>query len=196
MPLLIEDGTGIAGANSYASIDDLRAYCLDRGVTFPVTGDPDPATAVFTPFLIRACDYIESRRDWFAGILAFPLTQTLCFPRNDIFLGYSPAGPVQLPVIPLQLVKAQCQLVVEQLNGVALFPSLAGVASTEDIPVGPSGAIAIADGRVIIREKLDVIETQYSDTRGTQTIPIMPAVEALLNVLFLNHGRFMTTVRL
>lgn len=190
MPLLIEDGTGVEGANSYITVDELRTFALDRGVPFAAALEPDTANiALYTPFLIRACDYIESKQDRFAGYPA-TTTQTLCFPRKHIYIGWR-----CLPIIPLQLKSAQAQLVLEQLNGVTLFPSQAAI-GVGTIPTGPNGVITPADGRVKIVEKLDVIEDQWSNTQGTNLVPFMAAVDAYLQPLFGADGVFFTGERI
>jgi hypothetical protein len=205
MPLVIEDGTGVAGANSYASIAELRIFATDRGVAFPAVADPDPAIAIFTPYLIRACDYLESLRDRYNGWALVPDTQELAFPRAGIFVnaqpgflypGWGSAAAKELPPIPNQLKNAQCQLVLEQMKGISLSPSQGGL-GTGDVPDGANGAVATVDGRVIIRDKLDVIETQWSDTQGTNIIPIMPTVEGFLQVLLRYGGNgFITGQRI
>ncbi len=189
MPLIIEDGTGVVGANSYITVDQLRTYALDRGVSFaaaPTLG-VDPAIAVYTPLLIIACDYINSLDLQFSG-LAWFVGQALSFPRNPY------DGVTVVPSIPTKVQQAQAQLVLEQLNGVALFPSQAGYGESY-IPTGPNGAIGIADGRFKIVDKLDVIESRYSEKVGADLLPIMPAVEALLRPLMINQGRFFMGIR-
>jgi hypothetical protein len=200
MPLLIEDGTGVENANSYVTIDELRTFATDRGVAFPAapatTVPPtiDPAIAVFTPFLIRACDYLESLRGQFYGYESTD-TQTLAWPRAGVVINRRDWPTYGQGAIPTQLKSAQCQLVVEQLNGVTLFSTQApsGVGS---IPDGPDGAIAAADGRVLIRSKIDVIEDQWSDTQGTQTWPVMPAVDGFLRPLLQGGGMWITAVKI
>ena len=196
MPLVVEDGTGIVGANSYITVDELRTYALDRGVSFtaaPQSG-VDPAVAVYTPFLIRACDYIEAQRYQFAGYAALPETQELCFPRLGIYVNFNWQGAQELALIPAQLKKAQAQLVLEQLNGITILPSQAAIA-VDSLPAGPNGAITAADGRLIIRDKLDVLETQWSDNEAT-LVPFLPAVDAYLRQLYSDSGMFYTGVRI
>ena len=198
MPLVVEDGTGVEGANSYITVDELRTFALDRGVAFaaaPAQGTVDPAIAIYTPMLIRACDYIEGQRDKFAGYPAVPATQEICFPRCGIYLNANWQGAQELPLIPNQLKKAQAQLVLEQLNGITILPSQAAV-GVDALPNGPNGAITAADGRVIIRDKLDVLETQWSDTQGTNIIPFLPAVDAYLRQMYSDDGAFFTGVRI
>lgn len=76
MAFVLEDGTGISNANSYANEAELDAYLDDRGVTKPA-GNIDA-------LLVRATDYIEMR--WGAKFAGTKLvsTQRLSFPRGDL----------------------------------------------------------------------------------------------------------------
>lgn len=197
MPLLIEDGTGVADANSYVTVDELRTFATDRGVAFPAAptdGSTDPAIAVFTPFLIRATDYLESLRGQFYGYES-TITQTLAWPRAGVVINRRDWPSYGTGSVPQQVKNAQMQLVLEQLNGVALFPTMAGQ-GVGTVPDGPDGAITAADGRVIIRDKVDVLETQWSDTQGTQTIPLMPAVDGFLRPVLQGGGMWLTGVKI
>ena len=55
MALIVEDGSGLSGANSYASTAQADTYASDRGLT-AWTGD----TATKEAALIRATDYLEA----------------------------------------------------------------------------------------------------------------------------------------
>ena len=194
MPLLIEDGTGVADANSYITVAELRTFCNDRGVTFPpvTTGDNDAANvAIYTPYLIRACDYLENLRNQFAGIPTYSGSQYLSWPRSYVRIDFVFLSNT---VIPGQLKKAQAQLCVEQMQGISLQPSIASV-GTGSIPDGPNGPVKGADGRFVKRKKVDVLETEWSETIATYESPSMPAVEAFLRSLLTSGGQFFTSVR-
>lgn len=192
MPLVIEDGTGVEGANSYITVDELRTFANDRGTPFPAALSPDTANvATFTPFLILACDYLESMRDKFRGFPAFQ-QQPLAWPRQDVWVEFT---LLDKAVIPQRIKNAQAALALQQLAGIALQPSQAGQ-GVGAIPAGPNGAILPITGAFITREKTDVLETQYSETLGTNYDPIMPAVTAFLKPYLFNGGSaFFTGVR-
>ena len=65
MAFLVEDGTGIASANSYVSIADADTYHTDRGNTGWTGTD-----AVKQAALIEATDYVESHYRWATGVKA------------------------------------------------------------------------------------------------------------------------------
>ena len=72
--IIVEDGTVVPGANSYASEAELTTYAADRGVTL---------TAATDVLLIKAMDYIES--------LAFigdkhKESQPLQWPRDEVYI--------------------------------------------------------------------------------------------------------------
>jgi hypothetical protein len=176
--LVIEDGTGIADANSYATAAEARDYAASRGVTLPAA--PGSGVDQVETWLVLAADYLESL-DWI-GVLA-STGQALKWPRvlTSPYLDkpYIPVwGCVTYPLdsslfVLLPKVKtAQMQLVIEQSNGIDLFPSTPGGTS----------------GQVVTRERVDVIETSYSDRFGTPMLPTMPKVEAMLKDLLYSRG--------
>ena len=75
--IIVEDGTVVAGANSYASESELINYASDRGVVL---------TAATDVLLIKAMDYIESLS--FIGT-KFSEGQALQWPRDKVYIdGY------------------------------------------------------------------------------------------------------------
>jgi len=75
--IIIEDGTVVPGANSYASEAELTTYAADRGVTL---------TAATDVLLIKAMDYIESLS--FIGSKGSE-GQPLQWPRDQVYIdGY------------------------------------------------------------------------------------------------------------
>ena len=87
--LIIEDGTGVEDANSYADIAFLNEYAEARGLAIP-TEDVDKEK-----FLVVAFDYLQ-----------FFLDECEC----------------EFTEIPVNLKRAQAQLVVEQQKRTLLFP--------------------------------------------------------------------------
>ena len=79
MTLIVEDGTGVAGANSYAAVQDLKDYLELRGnEALDLLTD-----AEIEPLLVKATDYIELR--YSKKFLGMQLNsdQDLSFPRTD-----------------------------------------------------------------------------------------------------------------
>ncbi len=72
--IIVEDGTGVTGANSYISEADLATYATDRGIT--ITG----TSAIL---LIQAMDWLEGQ-----SFIGFKFTddQPLLWPRAGVWL--------------------------------------------------------------------------------------------------------------
>lgn len=168
MALTIEDGTGKADATSYVTAAEARAYAAARGVTL------DANDAVVEPLLVQAMDYLEALI--YKGHRTFPDVQALSWPRTCVVI-----DGVKVPVsgassIPRQLKAAQMQLSIEASNGIDLMPT--------------------TDGRVVKREKVDVIETEYMTNTdlgvGGLPGPSFAKVDALLAGLLATGGMFQT----
>lgn len=155
MALLVEDGTGVAGANSYVDIDEAREYAADRGLTLPV------ADADLEKLLIKAADFIETEpRGKYQGTRTFAAVDTMKWPRTGVCIADYELEPNE---IPLQLKHAQCQLAFELQT------------------VDPSETLS---GQLVKREKVDVIETEYAiDYKAGQKAPIVTKVNSLLDQL-------------
>lgn len=156
--LIVEDGSGVSNANCYVAVAGARSYAADRGVTLDASDD------VVGAQIIMATDYLESLD--YIGV-ATSITQSLSWPRQRIMINDDTPFPSNQ--IPTNLIKAQCQLVVEQANGIVLQPT----SNVKD-----SGASGF-----IIEERVDIIDTKYSDKIGTTSAPVMPKVLALLRDL-------------
>lgn len=72
--IIVENGTVVAGANSYVSESGLTEYATDRGVTL---------TAATDVLLIKAMDYIESL--YFIGDKHIE-AQPLQWPRDEVYI--------------------------------------------------------------------------------------------------------------
>ena len=96
MALIIEDGTIVAGANSFTTDAELTAYATARGVTLPAT------EAERDILQIKATDFLNSFEPSMSGVRASS-EQELIYPRRDVEIyGYSVASDS----IPLTLKKA------------------------------------------------------------------------------------------
>lgn len=160
MSLVIENGSIVAGANSYVTIAEAKAYASARGLALPA------ADADIEPLLISAMDYLESKRTEYQGTKADPLTQALQWPRAGVYID---CVEIASDVIPKELKDAQCRLACEQFAGVAIMPTKTGPFVTEET-VGP-------------------LTTKYDASRGSGSIPDMTAVDALLAPLFSQCGQ-------
>ena len=129
MALVIEDGTGVVGANSYATLDQVKDYMTDRALT---TTCDDVA---LTQKIIVAMDYIEALEDSFLGCRT-DAVQALSWPRKDVYVGdesitLENTQNVPSNTISQHLINALCQLTFDASN-TALTPVTDGKALIED----------------------------------------------------------------
>lgn len=102
MTIVVEDGTVVAGANSYITRASAIAYAAARGVTLANTDATDAQ-------IVQAFDYLESMRSQFKGELV-EYDQPAAWPRAGATIeGYDWSSDE----IPRQVIAAQCALVVE-----------------------------------------------------------------------------------
>lgn len=168
MTFTVEDGTGVAGANSYVTVAYANAYHGERGNS-GWTG----ADALKEQALIRATDYIETRwAESFLGIQEHldPL-QPLSFPR----LGIRNRAGLDVLGIPEALKRATAEYALRALTA-ALMP---------DPTVNATGVVTGT------REKVGPIETEtmYSGFLRNATLRAYPAADRLLVGLLAGGGR-------
>ena len=160
MALIIEDGTGKEDSNSYQTVEQMRTYALNRGITLSAV-DADIEVLSF-----QAIDYLEAQRCKYQGYKTSE-DQALQFPRECVQIyGYS----LDNNVIPSILQHAQNQLVM-QLN--------------DDVDIQPT-----QEGGFIIEEELDDVGLlKYSENIGINISPEMTSVDALLKPLYVACGQ-------
>lgn len=125
MTLTVEDGTGVANADSYVSQSDAVSWLAKRGLT--LTG----VTASDEVLLIKAMDFLESLRDQYQG-RQVDSTQALQWPRVGV---YRDGALVASDEIPDILWQAQARLAV-YAKTIDLMPSGDGRAIMSET-VGP-----------------------------------------------------------
>src|SRR5215217_1646289 len=134
MALIVEDGTGVPGANTYVSRAAFIVYAADRGITIANDANADA-------LLYKAMDYLLLFEGRWKGVRTSS-TQSLAWARKQVYL-----DNVLFPdnEIPAQLVRAQAELGLQVQSGINLLPTLSGQTA------------------FVTREKVDVIETEYSE---------------------------------
>jgi len=128
MALVVEDGTVVAGANSYVSQADATAYHADRNNTdwAALTSTQKDAA------LIKATQYVDNtfRRKWIGSL--YDLNQPLCWPRTyysqQETLILSASAQV-IPAVPKQLKDAVCEAALLSLSTDLFTPIQRGVSS-------------------------------------------------------------------
>lgn len=155
MSILVEDGSIVAGANSYVTLVEARAYALARGVALSAVDSE------VSSLLITAMDYLEAQRARYQGTKV-SAEQDLQFPRVGVIVDTFELDPA---VIPSILKQAQMRLIVEASNGTVLQPTYAG-------------------GPLKIEETVGPITDKWSDKVSGTTMPEISSVDALLAPLF------------
>jgi hypothetical protein len=152
MALTIEDGTGVAGANSYVTLAEARTYATDRGLSLPAD---DAALSVL---LIKAWEYIDMEpRGSYKGNKTYLTSDTAKWPRTDVMVDGVTYASNEVPAV---VKKAQIQAAVD-------------IQTTDPTP--------ILAGNLIKRKKVDVIETEYAiDYKAGQKPPTLTKVDMLL----------------
>lgn len=153
--LVVEDGTIVAGANSFVTEDQIVTHALMRGVILPFTTDAEK-DAVAT-LGILAMDYLRIL-PWRGEVV--DVNQTTPWPRKN--LDVTPSWPED--AIPLAVIEAQLQLALLSKAGTILIPTIAGTG-------------------FLIKEKIGPIENVYSEKVGLSSngLPILPGISGLLD---------------
>ncbi len=164
MAFTVEDGTGLPGANSYASVDFADDYFAERAIA-AWTGEDAAKQA----WLIQAADYIEQVFAW--RFIGSKLTdeQGLAWPRKDAVT--NDGVDLEDGVMPIPLLRATCQYALRAING----------------PLMPDPTIdATGFSVVTTRKKVGPIEKEFT-VMGSSGNPILvrsyPAADTLLTNL-------------
>lgn len=169
MTLIIEDGSNVADADSYASVADLRTFAAKRGETVPV------ADADCEVLLVSAMDWLEAQEMRYLGTRLYN-TQALAWPRVNVreINGQQYRDP---NIIPSELIKAQCALAIS--------------AQTTDLQIdripGDTGAV--------LSEKVGSLAVTYADPGQRLTQPTFASAEGFLVSLVRGGASSLRVVR-
>ena len=105
MAFIVEDGTGLADSNSYASVQEYRDYAELRNID--VTSELD---ATIQGYLVRATDYLDLTYEYLGEKLTE--TQMLEFPRL--------VDNVNIE-LPIRIKNATIEMALEQSSGATIF---------------------------------------------------------------------------
>lgn len=111
MALVIEDGTGVAEADSFVTAQAIVDFALKRGIIITLEAAEIHA--------IKAMDYFYTL--CLLGEVAFPGVQWVPYPRMGLIAGDTEAGFEY--EIPRNVTLAQLHLAVDSFNGIELVPS-------------------------------------------------------------------------
>lgn len=141
--LVIEDGTGKADANTYASLDDFRLYWAQKIIDYSDSTVKGQSDNDLSAALITATEYIDGIR--FFGERT-TIAQALAFPRISLSRpGSSYVYPSYLPSdkVPAAVVKATCYMAGLIIQGHDITGPTQSVSSQS---VSGIGSVTYSDG--------------------------------------------------
>ncbi len=160
MALVIETGAQETDADAYVAAADVTAYATKRGVVLSATTNEHVESLI-----TKAMDFLETQEPRFRGTRV-SIDQSLSWPRSDVQIN---GFDFPATAIPKQLKNALCQLAID--------------ADTLDL-------MPTSDGREVIKEKVDVIETTYAGSNSASPQPALTAFFNLLAPLLSSGGVF------
>jgi hypothetical protein len=169
MTIIVEDGTGLANAESYVSVVDANTYHSKIGND--AWNDLD--TSVKEQLLRKATDYMVAQyRLQYAGYRRYS-TQSLDWPRLYVPLIDSLSANVfpqyvDFDIVPTTVKNACAELALKSYTAILM----------QDLTQG------------VIREKVDVIEVEYDKYSPQQTR--YAQIDAMLSVFFKQQGNDMS----
>jgi hypothetical protein len=167
MALTVENGTGVAGADSYVSVTDTDTYWNNRQHDSLYAGWSAADSSVKEGAIRAACQYLDSVFGPYYRGTRKNYTQGLEWPRNgevdeadededgdtDEYLPVRDVDGVDLPAIPLQLKWAVYEVAARAAsNGYIIADN--------------------ASGQRVRFKKIDVLETQYFDDGSNQSVNV------------------------
>ena len=161
MALVVEDGTGLATAESYISVADASTYFTARGNTTWDALDTDEETAAREAALRKATDYmIATYRDRWEGA-RYSEDQALCWPRAGVVRD---SWSVDIDEVPVEIKRACAELALKSASTI-LNPDL------------KQGKVSVTVGP--IKTEYDKNSPQYTRYK---------AIDAILRPFFLSGG--------
>lgn len=161
--LVVEDGTGLATANTYISLADASTYHALRGNE--VWADASESDQVIA--LVRATDYVETR--WTFTGAPFTTTQALSFPMAATYLNNRGADVSES--VPAEIAEATAEYALSVLGtGEAIVDLSPAVDQTEPNSV------------TYKREKVGTLEeeTRFDTARGIKITLSYPTADKII----------------
>lgn len=159
MPLIVEDGSGLANAESYVSVSDCAAYAAARGLTFPASPEATAEQA-----LRRATTWLDGRyRSRFPGSRTNGRGQALEWPRSGAYDAES--NEIASSEVPVEIVNATIEAAVREM-------AAPGSLSPDVIP-----------GKVKKRVRVEgAVEVEYAVGSGSayEQRPVVAVIDGIL----------------
>lgn len=161
MAFTVEDGSGLAAANSYVSVADARSYAVDRGLTLPTDA------LACEQALVKAADYIDNHYENRLQGRTVSAEQSMQWPRTSVYVD---GRLLAYTAVPARVIAAQIEAAVAITAGTDLSPTMT------QAPVK--------------RERIGSLEKEYATDGGRgRTRPSVTAVDRLIRPLLKSGGR-------
>ncbi|MGB1215644.1 MAG: DnaT-like ssDNA-binding protein [Pikeienuella sp.] len=161
MALVVEDGTGVSGANSLVSVADAQAYAAARGrseLTNATTAEQ---------LLLQAMDYLIGLESRFKGTRV-NYNQALPFPRHGLTID-GEEWPSN--TIPPLVVSTQIQLAIEEGQGDLNNPTAKNFVTEKTVHGAVTVKYATAPGvTAYARRTSDGMLAQFSASKGATQV--------------------------
>lgn len=130
MSFLVEDGSGLPAANSYAAVADADSYATDRGNS----AWGGLSTGVKQAALIDASLYIDANFEFVGNKVSY--AQGMSWPRQNV---YDVSEQVTLPsnIVPSSIKRSVMELAIKSSAGTVLLEDLAFGGAVKSETVGP-----------------------------------------------------------
>jgi len=162
--LIVEDGTGIADANTYSSLAAATSYHALRGND--VWADADENDQVVA--LVRATQYVDERWTFLSIIFNDDPAQALQFPRYEM---YDRNGADVSETVPVEITQATQEYALQVLgDGTAL------------INLSPTPTQTSGDAITYNREKVGSLETEvrFDTSKGLRVTMTYPTADRII----------------
>ena len=162
MALVVEDGTGLADADSYLDEADFEARAEGLGLALPATGDAEVA-------LRRGTIYLEGRyAGRWPGYKINGRSQALAWPRRYVVDSHGDVVPQD--EVPEEIKKALVEAAYREM----VEP---GVLTPDYVP-----------GQRVVSETVGPISTTYADDSSASQRPTVTMIDEILWPLLLPGG--------
>lgn len=166
MAITVEDGTGIAEAESYLSVADFKTYADNRGLSYAGRADTEIEQA-----LRRGTTYLDARyANRWPGTRANGRAQGLMWPRIDAT--DAEWTEIEADEIPKEVLNALAEATVRELTS----------------PGSLSPDVTNSAGGAVIREKVGPLEVEYSEGSTGRLRPLIQVLDDILAPLFGTKG--------
>lgn len=141
MALVVEDGTGLANADSYVSLTDAAAYATARGLTWTGTdAEKEVALRVATSFIDA------NYRGRFSGRRLRGYAQALEWPRSYAYTALDPPEAIASDAVPREVVAATVEVASrERANPGSMSPDVTTSQIIKKVSVEGAVSVEYAD---------------------------------------------------